>query len=55
MIPSGFNQEDSLVAIIQFYGLASPNLPKFEIIDDKQRWFSIGKINHTVVTAYKAY
>lgn len=54
MVPEGQNNEDSLVAIIQFYGrIDSNSLPIFKLLNDSQQWFSIGKVNHTMVSRFK--
>jgi hypothetical protein len=47
MVPEGESVERSLVAIIQFYGQSSSNV--FRLVNDTERWFSIGEINQTEV------
>lgn len=52
MVPEGQNKEASLVAVIPFYKRFEDASPKFQLVNDKQRWFSIGEVKHTVVSFY---
>uniref|UniRef100_A0AC35G886 Uncharacterized protein n=1 Tax=Panagrolaimus sp. PS1159 TaxID=55785 RepID=A0AC35G886_9BILA len=44
MIPEGKNNQESVAAVIQFFGLLSKPTPQFQLVGDDNAWFKIGDV-----------